>query len=270
VTRGRVAAVALTCALLVSCAGVRSLGGPRAYAQESGLNTPTSACAANPLNCTALTGVVPEGGGLLQTVASAGLFATVVAINALETTTRDKVDQVVKECADMARADVLVRLFDRKSPTPDQCREKVVLPNGTRVERYKYFGREMHATALQCVKRRLGELIPGHFSIEPRYRYDERSRQTIWIPPEEVDQIYRDRRWADLEGTIKPDLVIHGGNARYVREVYDFKFPCVNTDDKPSWRSGPAGDGSQDQDAVYRDLLGKHPAMVVPILGIFR
>lgn len=63
----------------LACTGVR----PRAYAQE-GLNTATTGCAANPLNCTALTGVVPESGSLAQAIGATGTLATVVLIEALD------------------------------------------------------------------------------------------------------------------------------------------------------------------------------------------
>src|SRR4051812_43032769 len=121
----RIAGAGLAGLLFVSCAGVRT----RAFSQERGFDTTTAACVANPLNCTAATGVVLEG-GLLPTTASAGLLATVIALNALEPTTRDKVDAVVKYCADMARAEVLIRELRGRSPTAEQCREKVSLPDG--------------------------------------------------------------------------------------------------------------------------------------------
>lgn len=248
-----------------ACTGVRR----RAYAQE-GFNTATTGCAANPLNCTALTGVVPESGSIAQAIGATGALATVVLIEALDQAAQAKVDQVVKECTDMARADVLLRLFNGKSPTAEECEEDVALSPQKTVKRYFLFGKEMHKAALQCVSERLGKLIPGRFSIEPRYRIDERTRQTTWMSPEEENQILRDQRWVDLEGTLKPDLVIHNGNPRYIQGIYDFKFPCKNTDEQPQWRKGRASDGSEDQDVMYREKLGKKPAMVVPILGIFR
>jgi hypothetical protein len=258
-------AAALAGVLLVSCAGAR----PRAYAQKAGPDSVTAGCATNPVNCSALTGVVPESGSAAQAMAATGMLATVVLTEVLDQATQAKVDKVVKECADWARADVLVRLFNGKSPTSDECKELVTLPN-REVPRYLFFGEEMHDAAFACVKDKLGKLIPGRFSIRPRYRFDERTQKTTWMSPDEEDQIRRDGRYIDLKGTIEPDLVIHDGNARHVQAVYDFKFPCENTDDQPRWRAGPKPDGSEDQDLLYERRLGKRPAMVVPILGIFR
>ncbi len=86
----------------------------------------------------------------------------------------------------------------------------------------------MHDAAFQCAQERLSSLITGRFSLEPRYRYEQSTKKTTLISPEE-DQILLRAGGDRLKGTLKPDVVIHTGNPIEVYEVYDFKFPCVNS-----------------------------------------
>jgi hypothetical protein len=183
-----------------------------------------------------------------------------------------KVDAALKECADMARSAMLIKHFPRGGPTPEDCDEMVPDSRGELKPRAMVLGEEMHRTTFICVAEKLGELLPGQFSIEQRYRYDPPTRTTTVVSGEEAKLLLRQGRGAELRGTLVPDVVIHTGDPRYPRAVYDFKFPCVNTDSQPKWREYPDDHpfASMNQRKVYRDALGSDPAMVAPRIGVSR
>ncbi|WNG42103.1 hypothetical protein F0U61_23345 [Archangium violaceum] len=67
-----------------------------------------------------------------------------------------------------------------------------------------------------------------------------------------------------------PDIVIHSGNPLDVLAVYDFKFPCPDTN-KPSWREyeqGPFAGSTQGK--MYLEILKVGPNLIAPIRGIIR
>ena len=66
--------------------------------------------------------------------------------------------------------------------------------------------------ALQCVQERLDRLIPGRFSLEPRYRYDKRTGQTELVSQQEARALRQQGCGDELKGTLVPDVVIHSGN----------------------------------------------------------
>ncbi len=72
--------------------------------------------------------------------------------------------------------------------------------------------------------------------------------------------------------TIVPDIVLHAGNPAKVQDVYDFKFPCVDPEKKPSWREYPGWHPYQwqSQGEVYEEVLGPKPARVAPRKGVIR
>lgn len=73
-----------------------------------------------------------------------------------------------------------------------------------------------------------------------------------------------------MQGTIKPDIVIHEGDPLQVLATYDFKFPCVNLDEMPGWRKYPAGSPYEGnyQNQVYQEALSVEPYRVAPYLGV--
>ncbi|MFL5352782.1 MAG: hypothetical protein ACJ8AN_09055 [Archangium sp.] len=75
-----------------------------------------------------------------------------------------------------------------------------------------------------------------------------------------------------MKGSLKPDVVIHQGDPLQPQEVYDFKFPCVNTDETPPWSKYPDDHpyARLDQGKVYERILAPKPARVVPRLGVIR
>ena len=66
---------------------------------------------------------------------------------------------------------MLIRRFGGRSPTSDDCKEKVPVPGREDVTRAMLLGEEMHRVAFKCVEERLGKALPGRFSLEQRYRY---------------------------------------------------------------------------------------------------
>lgn len=134
------------------------------------------------------------------------------------------------------------------------------------------FGEEMHDLAFRCVREKLGKLRPGGFSVEQRYRYDRATGITTLISPEQVQTLLRQGRGSELRGTLVPDVVLHDGNPLRVQEIYDFKFPCVNSDEEPSWSKYPPGHPYEEesQGAMYFEALRVEPARVVPRIGIIR
>lgn len=208
----------------------------------------------------------------LQTVATAGATAH-AALRTLDAATRRDIEDALVECADGARSTVLLRhkwRFAGRSPSADECKSWVEDAQGRSMTLAMLLGQEMHNEALWCAEHRLGELRPGGYSLEPRYRYD--GRQTTHVTPEEEAKLLSSKRYAELEGTLKPDVVIHSGDALRAQSVYDFKFPCVNTDVAPRWNEYPEGHPYEDfhQGQMYERALGPRPVRVVPRLGVVR
>jgi len=233
------------------------------------LDTVTGGCVKSPVLCAVVAGA-PESGSAAQAIGVGVSLATVVAAEALDLVTEEKVKDVLKECADTARSEVLIKRFGGKSPTPDECREEMPVPGRGAVTRAMVLGQEMHRVAFKCVEEKLGKVLPGRYSIEQRYRYDQATKKTTVLRPEDVEALKRAGRWSELTGTIVPDVVIHKGDPRYVQAVYDFKFRCVNADALPEWTDYDDGPyRGQNQGKLYQDALGPVPHLVAPRLGVF-
>jgi hypothetical protein len=114
-------------------------------------------------------------------------------------------------------------------------------------------------------------LVPGRFSLEPRYRYDRTTKQTTFISEEEAQSLLRQWRGDALKGTLRPDVVIHSGRPLQVRAVYDLKFPCADGSRPTPWTRYTEGPHQGfDQKQVYWDALGVEPFRIVPWLGILK
>lgn len=254
---------------LGACAGAPRHGGPRRYQ----LDTPTNTCRHNVANCAAMGG---DRAALnpVHAVATAGGTLS-AALRVLDAVTKNLIEDALKECANEARSQVLLLRMNGKSPTPEECREQVgVSERGEAVTRAMRLGEEMHQAARRCAEERLHKLRPGGFSLEQRYRHDRETGQTTLISREEADALLRRGLGRELLGTIQPDVVIHPGEPLRAEAIYDFKFPCVNTDEAPRWREYPRGHPYQrlTQKAVYEQALGKSAGAeaqrVVPRLGV--
>ena len=134
-------------------------------------------------------------------------------------------------------------------------------------------GLEMHQLALKCAEVGLNALRPGQFSLEPCYRYDSRTGRVTLVSPEERQALLRQGRSCELAGSLVPDVVIHSGDPRQALAVYDFKFPCVNSDQEPQWRQYPEGHphAGRRQGEVYEQALNTTKVWrTVPRLGVIR
>jgi hypothetical protein len=197
-----------------------------------------------------------------------------VVLRVLKATEKANVEAVLTECADLARSEILIRRLGERSPTPAECNEVLERDaRGAPVTRAMLLGREMHLAALQCTEERLGAVLPGRFSLEPCYRYDPRTGRTTLVSPGERQALLRQGRSCELIGTLSPDVVIHTGNPLEAQAVYDFKFPCVNTDKPTPWSRYPPGHPHADrlQGEMYTEALGANDVWrVVPRLGVIR
>lgn len=245
-------------ALLLAC-------GSAGYTVDSA----TSACRQNPIYCTRVMGeetVVPTAvkGGAELASAAATLYV-------LSDKTKTDIESALKRCADQADEQVNRRHFGGKSPSRSQCQEEVEkdpCDKNKRLTRAMQLGREKHRLALQCTAKELSGLIPGRFSLEQRYRGDPQTGKKELVSPEEARTLLKQGCGAELEGTIVPDVVIHSGDPLEVQAVYDFKFPCPETN-SPTWRAyeqGPFAGSTQGK--IYFGILNVVPKLVAPLREI--
>jgi hypothetical protein len=257
-----------TCLLLGACVSPSGLGTPRVYGFD---NSVSAACRTNPANCPSLTGSASTTGPG-HAVATAGYTVDRV-LRILDDATKASIAEALKQCAEEARAEVLLRYdghFKSVGPTADERREWVQDARGRRVTWAMRLGLEMHEVALKCAAERLGRLRPGGFNIEPRYRYDVQTRQRRLVSPEEERALEQSGNSGELLGTIKPDIVLHTGDPLQVQVIYDFKFPCVNTDRMPEWREYAPDHPYEGklQGDLYQEALSAEAFRVAPYIGV--
>ena len=219
-----------------------------------------------------LRAVRPPVAGALATAGVAGSKAVIDASESLEPELQERIEEALAQCADQARSEVMFKHFAGRGPTAEECNEQVGEDSrGEPITRAMQLGVEQHQVALQCAEERLRELKPGGFSLSPRYRYDSTTEKAEYIPRETVQKLLKQGRSAELRGTLEPDVVIHAGSPHQVQAVYDYKFPCVNTDRKSSWRDYPAGraQAGSNQRELYEKALKVKPARVQPHLGVY-
>lgn len=104
---------------------------------------------------------------------------------------KTQIEQALQQCAEHARTKVLSDKRQGRIPTQAECDQSAP---GMPVKLAIYLGDEMHKEALQCAGERLGQLVPGRFSLEPRYRYDRTTKQTTFISEEEAQSLLRQWR----------------------------------------------------------------------------
>ncbi|WP_240486914.1 hypothetical protein [Hyalangium minutum] len=268
-------------ALCCTACGTASHGVPRQYAQVP--DTVSNACLKNPANCPPGTGLrlvpspppappLPAATGF-SVLATSVVGAAVIQVgHSLDADLRARIDAALAECADAARSEVMLKHFGR-SPTRQECSEVIGTDSqGQPITRAMQLGVEQHTLALRCAERKLQELKPGGFSIQPRYRVDPETGKAEYLPRQVVENLLRQGRSAELRGTIEPDLVLHEGQPYRVQETYDLKFPCANTSQRVPWRTYPRGHAHEgsNQGTVYREALGGKPVLVQPHLGVAR
>ncbi len=214
----------------------------------------------------------PVAGGL----AAAGVLggqAVIDASKSLDDELLKRINEALAECANKARAEMLFKHFQGGRPTAEKCNEVVGKNSqGKPITWAMQLGVEQHQFALACADEALGKLKPGGYSLSPRYRYDPATGKTERIPPETVKQLLDQGRVRELRETLEPDIVIHvEGASHQAQAVYDYKFPCVNTDQQSRWREYSEGrtDGVENQGDLYRDALKVAPWRVQPYLGVY-
>jgi hypothetical protein len=234
------------------------------------VDSATNSCRQRPELCTAAAGeeavVPPTSAQLAATLGTAAAGGKYV----FEADVQVRLEASLAACASDARSTVLIQHMDGRSPTQEECSEVLFKdPDGQKVTRAMWLGEKMHQVALPCVAEKLNKFLGGRFSLEPRYRYNPAKKQLEWLNPEEVKALLRQGRSQELKGTIAPDVVIHMGNPVLVQQAFDFKFPCVNTDEFSSWRNYSKGHHQgHTQEEVYTRFLGLRVRRVQPRLGV--
>jgi len=274
--------VAVLCASLwVACSASRQHA-PREYAQAR--DSASSAALTNQALSRPQVGekvpVVPPlrparppvAGPLAAAAAAAGQ-AVIDDSKSLGSELLERIDKALAECANAARSDVMYKHFQGRRPTHEDCDEEIGRDSrGEPITRAMQLGVEQHQAALKCAEEKLQKLKPGGFSLSPRYRYDPKTGEAAHIPREAVKELLSQGRGVELRGTLEPDIVIHGGKPHQVQAIYDYKFPCMNTDRWVPWRKYPAGHpyAGRSQEWLYRQALKVDPLQVQPHLGVNR
>lgn len=252
----------LAASVLLSACG----SAPRRYAYDSTVN---STCRQSPIQCAGMYGS-EAARAKAQAAASAGI-ALASAQRALDEVTRARIVKVLEECAIEARLEVLLQRMEGRSPTAKECGEVVETnARGESVTLAMKLGEEMHQFARVCAEEKLGQLIPGRFSLEQRYGYNRQTGETTLVTPEEEAALLRRGLGRELLGTLKPDVVIHLGNPLLAQAAYDFKFPCVSSGNTP-WRTYPRGHPHEllTQKDLYQEALKLPKTSVERILPHF-
>ncbi|PTL82822.1 hypothetical protein [Vitiosangium sp. GDMCC 1.1324] len=254
---------------LTACVGVSTPG--RGTPSHYALDSLTNACRQDPKYCATLAGK-EVASGPVQTVGSAVASGAAV-LKVLSQTTREDIETELKRCADEARSEVILRYpteFKGQTPSDAECKQWTVDAKGRWVTWAMRLGTEMHDVALGCINKTLSRLRKGGYSLDPCYRYDKQTQKTTFVSCEEVKDLL-DRGCGDeLRGTLRPDLVLHSGNPLDVQAVYDFKFPCVNSNTKPEWRDYPETSPHYgcNQGQLYQEALGVEPEIIFPRWGL--
>jgi hypothetical protein len=163
------------------------------------------------------------------------------------------VEDVLKECVQAANREVDDELFGKERSLPDsECEKEPTVKDKLAPSWARHLGKLKHAVAFACIQSRLAEKFPNNFTVEPRYRKDEFTR----------DVMLTDRR----EGSLRPDIVIHfTRNATRIQCIYDLKFPCGYEVGNP-WNTDVVR-----QMKSYAGLGGQcKPALVTPQFGVDR
>jgi hypothetical protein len=216
--------------------------------------------------------VRPPVAGAVGAASVVGGHAVIDASESLDAELLKRIKEALSKCANLARREVMFEHFQGRRPTAEECKEKVGEDSrGEPVTLAMKLGVKQHQVALQCTGEELQALIPGGFNLSPRYRYDPVTRKTEYIPRETVQELLRQGRSAELRGTLEPDVVIHAGAPHQVQAVFDFKFPCMNTDLNSGWREYSKGraDAAANQGELYRKALKVEPLRVQPHLGVY-
>ncbi|MFL5353109.1 hypothetical protein [Archangium sp.] len=225
-----------------------------------GIDSPSATCRNSLSACAALYGK------------EAATTAAVLKV-VLDETARKSIEEALSKCADSARTEVLLRhegQFERVFPSADECRQ-MTQNKGRKMSWAQRLGEQMHEVAEACADKALGALRKGRYSLEQRYRIlDPETGEKKLVSAEAAEALVESGNAGELTGTLVPDVVIHEGDPLTAQAVYDFKFPCVNTDRAPDWNWYPDEHPfeGKTQKTVYQKYIAPIVARVVPWLGI--
>jgi hypothetical protein len=245
-------------------AGGPSRRGTGSYAQA--MDSVSATCQRDPAYCAAMAGKEP---GVSLAVRAAQVATAGKAWEAIDELVRKTIEDMLVECAKLADAEVNQREFGGRPPTAEECDQQV---GGTRenpVTRAMRLGGAKHKLAARCTEEKLGRAHPGRFTLEQRYRTNPETRQLELISPETELAMLRNGG-KELAGSVVPDVVIHTGNPLQAQRVYDFKFPCPETNEG-DWRAYPPRNALRvrNQREAYLKVLDATPARVMP-KGVFK
>lgn len=254
-----------------ACTTTMGRGPPGHFGYDTTVN---AGCRHNPAACVSSPGEETAIFHTLQEVATAG-GSVVAVLRALDSATQTAIEHALVRCADEARADVLLkheRQFRKAFPDADECRQMTVDGWGRKVTWSIRLGSEMHEEARKCAERVLGSLWPGGFSLEQLYRFDRRTGHKKLVSAEQEKLLVETGNGGELAGSLRPDVVLHSGDPLQPQAVYDFKFPCVNTDRIPPWSDYPSGHPYEDstQGDMYEEAFGGNVARIAPRWGVIR
>ncbi|MFP2909356.1 hypothetical protein ACLESD_30800 [Pyxidicoccus sp. 3LFB2] len=249
----------------VGCgAGGPARRGRGSYAQAA--DSATATCQRTPAYCAKVAGeetVVPLSVRAVQ-VGSAGK-----AWQVLDELVQKGIEDLLVECARWADAQVNQQEFGGRQPTAAECEQKVGGTQENPVTRGMRLGGAKHKLAVQCAEEKLSRAHAGRFSVEQRYRLHPETRRLERLSHEKELEMLRNGG-KELTGSVVPDVVIHTGDPLQIQAVYDFKFPCPETN-RAQWRSYPRAhpSGFRDQGEAYAKIL-ETPPFRVTIRGIIR
>ncbi len=253
--------------LLAACAGSPERGAARRYEFDS----VTNGCRQQPQLCARVAGeeALVSSTRAMEVMASATRTGASV-LRVLDATSTALLEKALTECADQARSAVLTERMGGRSPTSKECNQQVFDEATHRpMTLAMQLGCAMHAVALRCAQKQLDQQRPRGFSLEQRYRYDRKTRSLELVSENETQRLLRQGCGSELTGTLVPDIVIHDGDPLQAQAVYDFKFPCLNTDQTP-WRRYPDGHrySGYTQKDLYEEALGPPARRVMPRWGV--
>ncbi|QSQ18726.1 hypothetical protein JY651_25535 [Pyxidicoccus parkwayensis] len=230
------------------------------------MDSATSACERNPAYCAKVAGEETVHPLVVRAV-QVGTVGR--AWQVLDELARKPIEDILVECAKWANAEVNKKELGERAPTEQECEQQV---GGTRenpVTRGMRLGGAKHRLATPCTEEKLSRTLPGRFRLEQRYRINPDTRQLELITHEAELEMLREGG-KELVGSVVPDVIIHTGNPLQVQAVFDFKFPCPETN-TPKWRSLSPGNalGVRNQGEAYFKVLGEAPSRVAPG-GVFK
>ncbi|WNG18857.1 hypothetical protein [Cystobacter fuscus] len=208
---------------------------------------------------------VPDG-KVATTTAAALVLKDVDDLQAAQA----EIEKLLEKCARHAEEEINRKRLGGRKPRRDECDQKIGrTPKGEPITQAMRWGLEKHKEARECADKALNQLLPRHFSLEQRYRFDPVTGRKSLVSKEAREELMRQGREKELEGTLEPDVVIHSGDPLHAWAIYDFKFPCPETN-LPTWSTYPKGHPYQGrtQGEMYRRVLGQSPSRITPLDGV--